>query len=87
MDRKDSIYGKNLHELDLAGVAELCAKRCRQSFRRARAIGYGACAARGMGSARHRPPAGDGKKEAEASLKKRMLEFLSGVPAWMLTGL
>jgi len=25
MDRKDSIYGKNLHELDLAGVAELCA--------------------------------------------------------------
>jgi hypothetical protein len=25
--------------------------------------------------------------EAEASLKKRMFEFLSGVPAWMLSGL
>jgi hypothetical protein len=30
----------------------------------------------------------DGNKtEAEASLKKRMFEFLSGVPAWMLSGL
>jgi hypothetical protein len=30
---------------------------------------------------------GDGKKKAEASLSKRMLEFLSGVPAWMMSGL
>jgi hypothetical protein len=27
------------------------------------------------------------KTEAEASLKKRMFEFLSGVTAWMLSGL
>ena len=29
----------------------------------------------------------DGKKEPEASLGKHMLEFLVGVPAWMMSGL
>lgn len=62
-------------------------KRCSQYFHRTHAIGYGACIARGMVRlGLDRSLDGD-KTEAEASLKKRMFEFLSGVTAWMLSGL
>jgi hypothetical protein len=83
-DRTDDIYGKNLHELDLAGLAELCGNvvnnhsadhRQSDTARRLRAE-------RVQLDVRFL----DDKTEPEASLRKRMLEFLSGVPGWMMSG-
>jgi hypothetical protein len=85
MDRED-IYGQNLHELDLAGLAELCgnvalnlsvygkqldiAHELRVEWVR---LGLD----RSLNS---------DKTEAETSLKKRTMEFLDGTPAWMMSG-
>ena len=87
MDRKDDICGQNLHELDLTTLAELCGNV---------ALNHSATPAQSdTAHALHvdwvrlgidHPP-GDGKKESEASLKERMVEFLSVVPAWMLSGI
>jgi hypothetical protein len=84
-DREKSIYRKTVHEQDLAGLAELCGNVARHSsadYRQSQT----AHALRvewlqlNLGS-----PNSD-KTEAENSLKKRMAEFLAGVPTWMLTG-
>jgi hypothetical protein len=84
MDRKDGIYGKNLHELDLTGLGQLCAN-----------VAMNHSANLIQSDTAHRLRAEwvqldvrfrDDKTEAEESLKKRMLEFLSGVPAWMMSG-
>jgi hypothetical protein len=86
MDREDSIYLKTPHELDLTGLAELCGNVARHSsadYRQSQT----AHALRvewlrlNLGSLN-----GD-RTEAENSLKKRMAEFLVGVPSWMLRGL
>jgi hypothetical protein len=85
MDRKDGIYGKNLHELDLTGLAELCGN-----------VAHNHSADLRQSDTAHRLRAErvqldvrflDDKTEAEASLRKRMREFLSGIPAWMMSGL
>jgi hypothetical protein len=85
VDRKDGIYGKNLHELDLVALAELCGN---VAINRSANLTQSDTARRLRAEwvqleVRFR----DYKIEAEASLKKRMLEFLSGVPAWMMSGL
>lgn len=86
MDRKDNPYGKNLDELDLAEFALLCASVA-HNFSATRVQNDTAHALR-MEWVRLNldHSLGDGKKEIEASLKKRMLEFLSGVPGWMMSG-
>jgi hypothetical protein len=85
MDRKDGIYGKNLNELDLTGLTELCGN-----------VAMNHSADHRQSDTAHRLRAEwvqldarflDDKTEAEASLRKRMREFLSGVPAWMMSGL
>jgi hypothetical protein len=85
MDLKDGIYGKNLHELDLASLAELCGN-----------VANNHSADHGQSDTAHRLRAEwvqlyvrfrEDKTEAEASLRKRMQEFLSGVPAWMMSGI
>ena len=86
MDRT-GIYAKNLHELDLAGLAELCgnvannhsANQIQADTAHALRVQWVRLSINGL--------PGDGKKEAEASLKKRMEEFLAGVPTWMWSGL
>jgi hypothetical protein len=85
MDRKDGIYGKNLNELDLAGLAELCGK-----------VVNNHSADQTQADTAHRLRAewvrlevrfrDDQTETEEASLRKRMLEFLVGVPAWMMSG-
>jgi hypothetical protein len=84
--RSSRIYGKNLHDQDLTGLAELCGNVARHSsadYRQSQT----AHALRvewlrlNLGSLN-----GD-RTEAEKSLKKRMEEFLAGVPSWMLRGL
>lgn len=87
MDLKDCIHGNHLRELELAELAELCTN-----------IAMNRSANHTQTDTAHvlrmewirlslDHPSGDGKKDAVASLRERMLEFLSGVPAWMTSGL
>jgi hypothetical protein len=85
MDRTDDIYGKNLHEIDLAGLAELCGNVVNNHS----ADQIQADTAHGLRAewVRLEVRFRDDKRETEeASLRKRMLEFLVGVPGWMLAG-
>ena len=83
MDRKD---GKNLHKLDLAGLAELCISvAINRSASETQTDTAHALRREWVGLGLGRA-LGDGKKEAEASLRERMLEFLAGIPAWMTSG-
>ena len=86
MDR-DAIYRKPLHELDLTELAELCTNVARHSS-----------ANRNQTDAAHalrqewvqlglKHLLDHGHTEPEESLRKRMLEFLAGVPTWMVKGL
>ena len=85
MDR-DDIYRKPMHQLDLTGLAELCANVARH-----------VSANRNQTDTAHslrvewvqlglKNLLDGGHTEAEMSLKKRMLEFLVEVPSWMWTG-
>ena len=76
---------KNLVEQDLAGLAEMCGNvsRSRSADHRQSETAHRLRAEWVRLSIRFR----DDKSGAdEESLKKRMVEFLSGVPAWMLGG-
>ena len=87
MDRKDGIYGKNLHQLDLAGLAEFCRNVAgNQSANQMQADTAHGLRVEWVRLGLDRSLNSD-KTEAEASLKKRMQEFLSGVPAWMMSGI
>jgi hypothetical protein len=85
MDRED-IYGKNLHEQDLEGLAELCGNVARNPS--ADYKQSGAAHALRVEWVRllldHSLNAD--KTEAETSLKERMGEFLVGLPSWMMSG-
>lgn len=86
MDRKDGIYGKNLYELDLAGLAELCGNvaHSHSAHHKQSDTAHALRAEWVQLEVRFR----DDKRETEeASLRKRMLEFLVGVPAWMMSGI
>jgi len=86
MDRED-IYRKTLQEQDLTGLAELCGNVARHSsadYRQSQ--NAHALRMEWLRLGLDRSQNGD-KTEAEASLKKRMQEFLSEVPTWMLKGL
>ena len=89
MDRNDGIYGKNLHELNFAGLAELCANvAINRSANHTQSDTAHALRVEWVRlNLDYSHDGKDGKKEAEASLKKRMLEFLIGVPGWMMSGL
>jgi hypothetical protein len=83
----DNIYGKNLHEQDLTGLAKLCTN-----------VALNLSAERKQGDTAHAlhvewtrlrldTSLNGNRAEAEASLQKRMAEFLAGVPAWIWIGL
>ena len=85
MDR-NNIYRKPLHEQDLIGLAEMCAN-----------VGWHSSADYKQSDIAHSlrvewvrlrldRSLDGGKAQPEESLKKRMLEFLTGVPTWMLSG-
>jgi hypothetical protein len=87
MERKDITNRKPLHEQDLTGLADMCANVARNTSTERRQSDT-AHALRVEWIRLDIDRSLDGNKtEAEASLKKRMFEFLSGVPAWMLSGL
>jgi hypothetical protein len=76
---------RNLHELDLSGLADLCRNvaRTHSADRRQSDTAHALRAEWVRLSVRFR----DDKKAEQEALKKRMFEFLSGVPAWMMSGL
>jgi hypothetical protein len=86
MDR-DDIYQKPLYQLDLAGLSELCANVARnvsadiKQSDTAHALHVEWVQLGLKHSLDH------GHTEAEKSLQKLMLEFLAGVPTWMVKGL
>ena len=82
MDRRGGVHGKNLHEQDLAGLAELCGNVADRSANRPQVDTAHALRVEWL-RLNHSPHDGE---DADASLKKRMLEFLIGVPAWMMVG-
>ena len=87
MDRQDESYPNNFREQDLSGLALLCAN-----------VAKNRSADRKQSDAAHtlwgdwvqlhsEPTPDDGQVEAEeASLKKRMAEFLAKVPTRMMRG-
>jgi hypothetical protein len=87
MDRDETIYQRPLDEQGLAGLAELCTNVARNFSANSKQSDT-AHALRVEWLRLSLDHSLDGARiEAEASLKKRMFEFLSGVPAWMLSGL
>lgn len=85
MDRKENIYNKSLYEQDLQALAQLCANVANN--RSAGRTDEDMAHALRVEWVRLRLNHSDDGKDAEASLKKRMLEFLIGVPGWMMSGL
>jgi hypothetical protein len=85
MDR-DNIYRKPLHEQDLAGLAELCANVARNVSADSKQSDTAHALRVEWVQLSLKRSLDDDKTEAEASLKKRMQEFLSEVPTWMLSG-
>ena len=87
MDRDGTIYRKPLPEQDLTGLAELCANVARNAsadYRQSETAHALRVEWVRLGLDRS---LNSDKREAEKSLKKRMGEFLAGVPSWMLKGL
>jgi hypothetical protein len=83
MDREDNIYSKNLHDQVLRGLAVMCTNVSRNRA----ADNTQWDTAHALRIEWLRLNIGSDTSEAEASsLKKRMLEFLIGVPHWMLAG-
>jgi len=85
MDR--DLYEKTLHGQHLTGLADLCANVARhRSADSKQSDKAHALRVEWVRLSLDRSVNGD-KTEAEAYLKKRMVEFLAGVPSWMLSGL
>jgi hypothetical protein len=86
VNRDDSIYRKDLHEQDLSGLAQLCANIA--SSRSATRPQSDRAHVLRVEWVRFNGSPKNSKTEAEIeSLKKRMLDFLAAVPAWMWAGL
>lgn len=85
MDLKDGIYSRKLQEQDMAGLAEMCGNvaRTRSADDRQSETAHKLRAEWVRVECRRHDDRTESEKE---SLKKRMVEFLSGVPEWMLSG-
>jgi hypothetical protein len=87
MDREDNFHRQNLQEQDLPGLAKLC-RNVANNLSVDRKQGDTAHALRVEWVRLSRngwPHNGDAKAQTE-SLRRRMTEFLAGVPAWMMGG-
>lgn len=86
MDRKEDISRKSLYEQDLQALAKLCASVAnnRSASQTHADMAHALRVEWVRLRLNHSPHDG---KDAEASSKKRMLEFLAGVPAGMMSGI
>jgi hypothetical protein len=85
MDRGDNTYRKNLHDPDLTRLAELCANVANNSSDNKQSGTAYALRVEWVRLHLNRPPSDDKTGAEEESLKKRMAEFLVGVPSWMVS--
>jgi hypothetical protein len=86
LDRDDNIYRKPLHEQALTNLAEMCANVARNTSADSKQSDTAhALRVEWLRLGLDHLLDG-GKTEVEMSLKKRMTDFLAGVPSWMLTG-
>jgi hypothetical protein len=86
MDRED-IYLKNLHEQNLTRLAELCANVANNSSDNKQSGTAYALRVEWVRLHLDRSPSDDKAEAKQQALKKRMAEFLAGVPSWMMSGL
>jgi hypothetical protein len=86
MDR-DDIYRKPLHELDLTGLAELCANVARHSSADSKQTDSAHALHVEWIQLGLKHSLDHGTTDVEVSLRKRMIEFLAEVPMWMSKGL
>jgi hypothetical protein len=86
MDREDGIYRKNLPEQDLTELAELCGNVARDVSANSKQSDTAHALRVEWARLGLDRSLNSDKTEAEASLKERMMEFLDGIPAWMMSG-
>jgi hypothetical protein len=86
MDR-DDIYRKPLHELDLAGLAELCANVARNVSADTKQSDMAHALRVEWVQLGLKHLLDHGTTDVEMSLRKRMIEFLAEIPTWMSKGL
>lgn len=80
------IYQKPLHELDLTGLAELCANVARNRSANPKQSDTAHALRVEWVTLHFDGLPHDDKSEAEVVLRRRMVEFLDEVPNWMLSG-
>jgi hypothetical protein len=83
----NNIYRKELHEQDLTGLDELCANVARNRSTDCKQSDTAHALRMEWVRLRLDTSLDGARTDAEASLKKRMEEFLTGAPSWMLRGL
>ena len=86
MDR-DDIYQRPLYQLDLAGLAELCANVARHSAADSKQSDTAHALRMEWIQLGLKHSLDHGTTDVEVSLRKRMIEFLAEVPTWMSKGL
>ena len=84
---RDDIYRKPLHELDLTGLAELCANVARHSSADSKQSDTAHALHVEWIQLGLKHSLDHGTTDVEVSLRKRMIEFLAEVPTWMSKGL
>jgi hypothetical protein len=87
MDREDNSYRKNLQEQDLTRLAELCANVAKNSSDNKQSGTAYALRVEWVRLNLDRSPRDDKTEAKKQALKKRMAEFLAGVPGWMMSEL
>jgi hypothetical protein len=80
---RDDIYRKPLHELDLTGLAELCANVARNLSANAKQSDTAHALHVEWIKLGLKHSLDHGTTDVEVSLRKRMIEFLAEVPVWM----
>ena len=82
-----NVYGKELHEQDLMGLDELCANVARNVSADPKQSDIAHALRMEWLRLRLHTSLDGVSAEAEGFLKKRMVEFLAGVPTWVSRGL
>jgi hypothetical protein len=86
LDHKDNLYHKDLGDHDLSELAELCANVARNLCTDHMQSNTAFILRQEWIRLDLDHLLEGGKTDAEKFLKRRMLEFLAGVPTWMLAG-
>jgi hypothetical protein len=84
---RDDIYRKPLHELDLTGLAELCTNVAHNRSANSKQADTAHALRVEWVQLGVKHSLDHGTTDVEVSLRKRIIEFLAEVPAWMSRGI